>query len=126
MSLPRDQEALRRDETRQLISADKVEGTDVYTRNGDHLGKIEKVMIDKLSGQVAYVVLSFGGILGIGESRRALPWDVLHYDTERDGYVVDLDLDALRGLPEYSGEADLGNRDWLDRMARSLGRRGPL
>jgi uncharacterized protein YrrD len=48
-------------ETRDLISSDKVAGTSVYDRNGNNLGTISNVMLEKRSGQVAYAVLSFGG-----------------------------------------------------------------
>ena len=57
-----------------LIAADRVEGTAVYNRQGDHLGAIKTVMIDKPSGKVAYAVMSFGGFLGIGEKYHPLPW----------------------------------------------------
>ena len=58
---------LEKRETSNLIGSDKVEGTPVYRSNGDSVGQIERVMIDKLSGKVAYAVMSFGGFLGIGE-----------------------------------------------------------
>jgi hypothetical protein len=71
------------DETNRLISSDKVDGTDVYSRNGDHLGTVHDVMIDKRTGQVEYAIMSFGGFLGIGESYHPLPWRTLTYDTSR-------------------------------------------
>ena len=55
-----------RRETHDLIGSDRVEGTNVYRSNGDKIGSIERIMIDKYSGQVAYAVMSFGGFLGIG------------------------------------------------------------
>ena len=59
-------------ETAGLIGRDKVEGAYVYDAKGEHTGFIERVMIDKRSGQVAYAVLSFG-VLGIGtDSIRSL------------------------------------------------------
>jgi hypothetical protein len=85
-----------------LIAADKVEGTAVYNRAGDRLGSIENVMLDKLSGKVAYAVMSFGGFLGIGDRHHPLPWSVLSYDTRQGGYVVDLDKKALEGAPSYA------------------------
>ena len=54
-------------ETGSLIASDKVEGTNVYRSNGESVGEIERVMIDKRDGKVAYAVMSFGGFLGIGE-----------------------------------------------------------
>jgi PRC-barrel domain len=86
-------------ETRDLISSDKVEGTSVYDRNGNNLGTISNVMLDKRSGQVAYAVLSFGGFLGMGSS---LPWDQLHYDSNQGGYLVDITKEQLEGAPTYS------------------------
>jgi hypothetical protein len=56
-----------RDETVSLISAGKVQGTNVYNTDGDSLGEVYDVMIDKLSGKVAYAIMSFGGFLGVGE-----------------------------------------------------------
>ena len=84
-----------------LISADKVTGTAVYNRAGEDLGTVYSVMIDKLSGKVAYAVMSFGGFLGIGNRYHPLPWSMLKYDTSRGGYVVDLDRRTLEGAPSY-------------------------
>jgi uncharacterized protein YrrD len=56
-----------RDETVSLISAGKVQGTNVYNTDGDSLGEVYDVMIDKVSGKVAYAIMSFGGFLGVGE-----------------------------------------------------------
>lgn len=86
----------------QVISSDKVEGTSVYNRAGDKLGSIDALMIDKLSGHVRYAVLEFGGFLGIGTDRYPLPWSLLSYDVEKEGYVVPLDKDRLKDAPKYS------------------------
>jgi hypothetical protein len=100
------EEELSSAETIQLIGSDKVEGTYVYNHTGDNLGHIERVMIDKRSGKVSYAVMSFGGFLGIGEEHYPLPWDVLAYDVNRDGYVVDLSKEKLEGAPSFSGNAE--------------------
>ncbi len=96
------QETLKKNETGSLIAADKVQGTDIFNRTGDNLGEVESVMIDKLSGKVAYAVVTFGGFLGIGAERRALPWKVLSYDVDLGGYMIDADDDVLRQTPVYS------------------------
>jgi PRC-barrel domain protein len=105
-STPRDQETLKRDETYNLIAADKVQGTTVYNQAGDDLGKLDDVMIDKVSGKVAYAVVTFGGFLGMGAERRALPWSVLRYDTNLDGYVSTATDDTLRNSPDIADYAD--------------------
>ena len=105
-------------ETGDLISSDKVEGTAVYNREGDKLGSIHTVMIDKRAGNVAYAVMSFGGILGIGDRYHPLPWNVLTYDPGQGGYVVDLDRSMLEGAPSYSSSEmpDWSSRDWNRRV----------
>ena len=107
-----DSQTVATDESSSLISSDKVEGTAVYDRGGEKLGSIHSVMIDKISGKVAYAVMSFGGFLGMGDSYHPLPWHVLTYDTGQGGYVVDLDRNKLEGAPTY---ATSETPNWSDR-----------
>lgn len=94
------------DETTRLIASNKVEGTAVYNRQDEKLGSIYNFMVDKRSGQVEYAVLSFGGLFGLGSDYYPLPWSVLTYDTDRGGYVVDLDKSLLEKAPRYSAEEE--------------------
>src|ERR1700730_16558849 len=94
--------AVATDETDRLISADKVVGTAVYNRRGEHLGAVYGLMINKLNGQVAYAIMWFGGFLGMGESYHPLPWPMLTFDTRLDGYVVDLDRSQLKAAPSFT------------------------
>ena len=100
-----------------LISASKVQGTAVYNLEGERLGHVEDVMLHKISGQVAFAVLSFGGFLGIGEKFNPLPWSVLTYDTSKGGYVVPLTKEQLQRAPAYDRE-ELTNEDngWGQRV----------
>ena len=90
------------DETRSMISADKVQGTAVYDVGGEKLGTVDSLMIDKVQGHVEYVVMASGGFLGIGERYQPLPWDALAYDTDLGGYKVNQSLDHMRTAPNYS------------------------
>jgi len=107
---------LEADETHRLISSEKVDGTEVYNRNGDHLGTVDHMMIDKFTGHVEYVLMSFGGFLGIGESYHPLPWKVLTYDTNMGGYVIDADRSRLERAPRFTSS---NMPDWSDRTYRS-------
>lgn len=99
-------------ETGNLISSEKVEGTNVYNAVGDTLGSIHALMIDKTSGHVVYAIMSFGGFLGMGNQYHPLPWSVLKYDTNMGGYVVNLDKHQLEGAPAYDADVE---PDWRDR-----------
>jgi hypothetical protein len=85
----------------RLIASNRVEGTTVYGRDGKKIGTVHSFIVDKLSGQVAYAVLSFGGFLGLGQKYHPLPWDSLTYDLDREGYVVNVDKAMLDGSPSY-------------------------
>jgi PRC-barrel domain len=91
-------------ETTSLIGSDKVEGTDVYGRDEKKIGSIERVMIDKFSGKVAYAVVSYGGFLGIGDDHYPLPWQSLKYDTSLGGYVTGVTEAQLKGAPHYRND----------------------
>ena len=93
-------------ETHNLISADKVVGTAVYNAQGERLGSVYGLMLNKLNGQVAYAIMSFGGFLGLGESYHPLPWRMMTYDTRLEAYVVDLDRSRLEQAPRYTTEPD--------------------
>ena len=104
MELDPTAEGVAIEETGRLIASNKVEGTAVFSREGEHLGSVYNFMVDKYTGQVAYAVMSFGGFLGLGESYRPLPWRALRYDTKLEGYVVDLDHDQLMNAPGHEGD----------------------
>lgn len=88
-------------ETHDLIASDKVEGTRVYGADGKHIGSIERVILEKRSGRVAYAVLGFGGFLGIGEDHYPLPWAKLSYDETLGGYRTDITRDQVESAPRY-------------------------
>jgi hypothetical protein len=88
--------------TAALIGSDRVEGTAVYGNDKSKIGSIERVMIDKISGKVAYAVMSFGGFMGIGEDYYPVPWSMLNYDTQLDGYRVNISKEQLERAPKYS------------------------
>ena len=85
----------------RLIASNRVEGTAVYNRAGEKLGRIECFMVDKVSGQAEYAVMSFGGLFGFGDDHYPLPWDMLDYDPDKGGYAVDLDKDKLKSGPSF-------------------------
>src|SRR5437764_11915609 len=95
-----------------LIESDRVEGTTVYDASGANIGSIKRLMIEKVSGRVAYAVMSFGGFLGMGTEEHAVPWNNLTYDTSLGGYRTDITEQQLRGAPAFSRDR---HYDWTDR-----------
>jgi PRC-barrel domain protein len=88
------------DPEHKLISSARVEGTPVFGEDGRKLGTIHSVMIDKVSGHVAFAVMAFGGFLHMGEYVRSIPWRQLTFDVARQGYVVDLTREQIGAGPK--------------------------
>jgi hypothetical protein len=95
-----------------LIASDRVEGTAVCQPTGEKIGTIERLMIDKLSGKVAYAILKFGGFLGLGEKHFPVPWVALKYNLQRQAYEAGITLEQIRMAPSYVGDQEF---DWGDR-----------
>ncbi|HEX8525638.1 PRC-barrel domain-containing protein [Allosphingosinicella sp.] len=106
MAFDKDPDLVAREETQDLISSEKVDGTAVYNRQSERLGSIHHFMVGKRDGRVRYAVLSFGGLFGMGERYYPLPWDVLTYDTGLGGYVVDLDKSVIENAPSFERDSE--------------------
>ena len=96
-----------------LIASDRVERTAVRRSDGTKVGFIERVMIDKVSGKVAYAVLSFGGFMGVGVKHIPIRWDQMKYGVSLDAYEINLSDEELSRAPLFEGdeEFDWGYRD---------------
>lgn len=103
-----------------LVSSSDVTGTEVYGRDGSHIGTIDQLMIDKQSGKVAYALMSFGGFLGLGEDHHAVPWEKLNYDTSKHGFVTDITKEEVEGAPERHDDWH-ADRDWERRTHEHYG-----
>jgi hypothetical protein len=94
-----------------LVPSDRVEAASVYGRDGQKIGRIERVMLEKTTGAVAYAVVRCSSFLG-GVHRYPVPWNSLRCSLARNAYDTDLTLEDLRSGPsELDGEAF----DWGDR-----------
>ena len=111
---------LQQDETAELISSEKVDGTPVVNRQGEELGTIHHFMVGKRDGKVRYAVMSYGGFLGMNENYYPLPWDALTYDVDKDGYVVDIDRERLsqEKAPSYPKNEEPKYNEEFDRQIR--------
>lgn len=85
-----------------LIESDHIEGIAVFDVTGKRIGSIKRLVIEKITGHVAYAVTTFGGFLGVGSEVHTIPWEQLHYDTALQGYHTNITEEQLRRAPEFS------------------------
>jgi sporulation protein YlmC with PRC-barrel domain len=84
-----------------LMGADTLLGNDVYNKDDQDLGDIKELMIDMASGRIAYAVLSFGGLLGMGDKLFAVPWAALTLDTVNKRFTLNISKEVLKGAPGF-------------------------
>ena len=99
---------------RRVLAASTLDGDSVRNSAGDNLGKVDDIMIDIPSGRVAYAVLSFGGVLGIGSKLFAIPWSALRVDEDEKCFILDLDQRTLENAPGFDKDnwPDMANVAW--------------
>ena len=101
-----------------VMAADTLQGDDVINLQGEKLGSIEDIMLDVGSGRVAYAVLSFGGILGMGDKLFAIPWSALTLDADRKCFVLDIPKDRLQGAPGFDKDhwPSMADESWASQV----------
>jgi len=91
--------------THPLIASDRIEGTLVCRFDGTQLGTVERLMINKISGQVAYAVVKCVDHPFVGKMRFPIRWDAMTYDRRRGAYLVDLTADEIRRAPPSTADS---------------------
>ena len=106
-----------------LMGADTLLGNDVYNRDGDDLGDIKEFMIDMASGKVAYAVLSFGGLLGMGDKLFAVPWAALALDTTNKRFTLGVPKEALKDAPGFDKNhwPSMSDKTWASGVHKFYG-----
>lgn len=85
----------------QVMAAESLQGDRVINPRGEDLGEIQEIMLDVASGKIAYVVLSFGGVMGFGDKLFAIPWSALTLDADRRCFILDIDRERLKKAPGF-------------------------
>ncbi|HXK03558.1 MAG TPA: PRC-barrel domain-containing protein [Verrucomicrobiae bacterium] len=108
---------------RRVLAASTLEGDKVRNKAWDDLGKVDEIMIDIPSGRVAYAVVSFGGVLFMGNKLFAVPWDALTIDEDKKCFVLDVDKTTLENVPGFDKNnwPDMADPTWGKRIFKHYG-----
>lgn len=103
-----------RDVADNLVKSNEVIGISVKNAKNENLGKIEEIVLDKLTGKACYVVLSFGGLFGLGDKLFALPWNAIHYDEDYNSFILNIPKEKLEKAPGFDKDnwPDMADRTW--------------
>lgn len=102
----------------EVMAADTLQGDNVVNTKGESLGEIEDIMLDVPSGRIAYAVLSFGGLMGMGDKLFAIPWSALTLDADRKCFVLDIDKDRLKNAPGFDKDhwPSMADTTWAEQV----------
>ena len=105
--------------------ASKIIGTDVLNRQGEDLGDIKELVLDPGTGDISYAVVSFGGVMGMGDKLFAVPWKALKLDTAKNNFVLDVDKERLKSAPGFDANRwpDMANAQWNNDVHLYYGQR---
>lgn len=91
-----------------IMAANTLTGNKVVNESGEDLGTLKHIMLDVVGGTIPYAVLSFGGVLGLGDKLFAVPWSSLALDVDNERFVLNIAKDRLQGAPGFD------KNDWPD------------
>ena len=90
---------------RRVIAASKLDGDTIYSADDKDVGKVKEIMLDLHSGRIAYVVLSSGGFLGMGDKLLAIPWHVLTLDAKQKCFKLSISSEKIKDAPGFDKDS---------------------
>jgi sporulation protein YlmC with PRC-barrel domain len=93
-------------------------GMRVVNNEREDLGRIEDVLLDTRNNRASYAILSFGGVLGVGDKHFALPWEALVFDLSQRLAIIDVEKERLKNAPGFDKDAwpDVADAAWGERV----------
>ena len=106
-----------------ILPASTIKGEKVTNMDGEDLGKIEDIMIDQEKGMIAYVVISFGGFLGMGNKKFAIPWEAISQGQSGRGFTLKINKEILEKSEGFEMDKLPSTRDQLSNTYTYYGNR---
>jgi len=102
----------------EVLSATSIIGDTVRNHQGEDLGDIEELMINLRDGCIAYAVLSFGGIAGLGDKLFAIPWKALSLRPDEHTFILDVRKEKLEDAPGFDKDnwPNMADIDWANKV----------
>jgi sporulation protein YlmC with PRC-barrel domain len=102
-------------EPTRFISSNRLQQYDLVNEQGKDLGQVQTFVIDMLAGRIAFVIVAFGGFLGISDKWFAMPWEIIAWSPEKKKFVVDMPTNVLETAPGMRKNKWMEeiNSDWL-------------
>ncbi|WP_206956980.1 PRC-barrel domain-containing protein [Trinickia acidisoli] len=107
-----------------VMAASTLDGDRILSTDGEEVGKVKEIMLDVQAGRIAYVVMSSGGFLGIGDKLLAIPWNALTLDTTRKCFLLSLCAEQIKNAPGFDKQhwPSMADATWATSVHQYYGR----
>lgn len=111
----------------RLMGADTLLGNNVVNNQDEDLGTIKEIMLDVRAGRISYAVLSYGGLMGIGDKLFAVPWEALTLDTDNKRFTLDVAKDRMEIAPGFDKDSwpNMSDQTWAKDVHAYYGTTAP-
>jgi hypothetical protein len=103
-----------------LTPSSKMISGKVTDKLGEDFGRVTELLVDPANGKIAMAVLSFGGVLGMGDTHRLIPWEALQMNPNTYDFQINIDKNMLETAPEMDA-ADVTDRKRLSDLLKHYG-----
>lgn len=113
----------------RILTATSIIGDKVKNSKGEEIGEIKDIMINLDYGKIEYVVVKFGGFIGIGEKLFAIPFYALEVDSKDEKFILNVDKEFMEKAPgfdkdhwpETNNHYETTNSHWGSFMGPNVG-----
>jgi len=91
------------DPSKDGIRLSKLKGANVKSKNGEDLGKLDDIVLDRQTGQIKFAIVGKGGVLGVGEKSHPVPWQEVRIDSEKQ-VTLNVDKQKLQSAPTVTSD----------------------
>jgi sporulation protein YlmC with PRC-barrel domain len=105
--------------TAGAYSEEALRGLTVVNREGEELGEIREVRVDSETGEINFVILARGGVLGIGAERYAVPIEALKISRDKDKATLTVSENKLETAPRQ--ETGMSDGEFKDVIQKHYG-----
>lgn len=99
-----------------IYAAGSFKGAPVNNYAGQTLAKVDEFVLDFDAGRIAYVIVSIGGFLGVGDKLYAVPWELFSIRPDEHAFYIDVDKQQLIDAPSFDRKSwpDMSDTAWAD------------
>jgi len=88
----------------KMEDVSKITGSAVYGTDDSKIGSVSTLLMKPEDKTIDRLVVSEGGVLGVGAHKVALPIDQFTWDSDKGAFKIAKTADDLKSMPEWQSQ----------------------